>query len=195
MNAQEIIHRLEEPTDDRWPTMNRLTAEAPLAELIAALRENPRRLTRELLIDIIGKRYADPDIGSAVPDLIEALQDSSKGIRSSAAEALANFGDPRAGEALMAAFEREGPDEGMRCMYLAALGATRYRPALSALIQGIQDPDESIRQCAAWGLKKLVAPEAKDALRQALKQETYRFAAKEMRGALKAIREEGSQNA
>jgi hypothetical protein len=86
MNAQEIIQLLEEPTNNRWPMMDRITAEAPLAELVAALQEKPAPFTRQLLCDILGKRYADPEIGSAIPVLVEALQDPSSGVRGSAGE-------------------------------------------------------------------------------------------------------------
>jgi HEAT repeat protein len=159
MNAQEIIQLLEEPTNNRWPMMDRITAEAPLAELVAA------------------------------------LQDPSSGVRGSAVEALTNIGNPSTGDALMALFNREEPDEGMRRLFLAAFGAVGYRPALPLLLQGLQDPDETTRQCAAWGLGKLKAPETREALRHALKQETDRYAAQVIREALKAVRPlKGSQS-
>jgi Domain of unknown function (DUF4926)/HEAT repeats/PBS lyase HEAT-like repeat len=186
--AQDIINLLEEPTDDRRLVMNRLTAEAPLAELLAAFQEKPAPLTCQLLCDLLGKRSADPEIDAALPLLVEALQDPSPGVRGSAVEALTNIGIPSTGDALMAAYNREELDEGMRRLFLAAFGAVGFRPALPFLLQGLHDPDGTTRQCAAWGLGKLRDPEAQEALLHALQQETDRYAAEVMREALKAFR-------
>jgi HEAT repeat protein len=127
-------------------------------------------------------------INLAIPTLVEALQDLSSGVRSSALEALTKIGDPGTGEAIMAAFSKEEQDEGMQRAFLVAFGAVGYRPAIPLLIKALSDSIEATRQCAAWSLGELKASEAKDALQRALEQETDPYAIEVMGKALKAIR-------
>ncbi len=189
MNAQDIIHLLEEPTNDGWQVMHQVTTNAPLLELVAALQANPAPLTRQLLCDILGERAADPMIDSALSVLVEELQDPSLGVRSSAVEALTKIGNPSTGDALMAAFSKEEQDEGMQRAFLTAFGAVGYRLAIPLLLQALRDPVDATRQCAAWSLGELKAHEAQDPLRQALAQETDPYVAGVMKKALKALRQ------
>jgi HEAT repeats/HEAT repeat len=189
MNAQDIIHLLEESTDDGWQVMRQLTIDAPLRELVTALQAKPAPLTRQLLCDILGERAMDPLIDAALPVLIEELQDPSLGVRSSAVEALTKIGNPSTGDALLVAFNKEEPDEGMQRAFLTAFGAVGYRPALPLLLQALRDPVDATRQCAAWSLGELKAHEAQDPLRQALAQETDPYVTRVMKKALKALRQ------
>ncbi len=167
LQASDIIRLLEEPDVDRWPSKERISTEARPVEITAALQAAAAPLTRHLLCDILGDRC----VVEAVPTLIACLRDPDPGVRNAAAEALGKIGDSRAGPALLERFVAE-PDLGMRRQLAASVGSVGYRPAIAALIQALQDPDEGLNATAAWGLGILGAPEAADALRQALARAT-----------------------
>ena len=59
MDAKQIIHLLEAPTQDRRPIFRKVKAEASIAALTDALRIATTPLTRELLADILGYREED----------------------------------------------------------------------------------------------------------------------------------------
>ena len=68
---------------------------------------------------------------------------------------------------LIAQFEQEQDDHGLRCWLLELIGAARSPDALPVLRAQLDSDDESLRDWAAAGLKKLDTPEARTLLRRA----------------------------
>lgn len=148
-------------------TKRRIIKEASVRTLLATLSSNSDPHIREILCDIFGERRAK----SAVPQLIDLLDDKDVGVRAAAADALGKIGSRKAGEAMLKRFleETEVP---VKDTLVAALGAVGYHPAVPALIEALNSPERTIRACAAWSLGALHAHEAVLALRNALAQET-----------------------
>jgi hypothetical protein len=65
---------------------------------------------------------------------------------------------------LIAQFEQEHDDHGLRCWLLELIGAARSPDALPVLAAQLDSDDESLRSWAAAGLKKLNTPEARTLL-------------------------------
>jgi len=101
---------------------------------------------------------------SAVAALIGALQDPDEHVRSRAAEALGEIGDP-AVQPLIAAFQNE--DSAYRTMIAKAFRAIG-KPAVAPLDQALKNEDERIRNGAALALAMMDIPESTDALLSAL---------------------------
>jgi HEAT repeat protein len=183
MNANEIIQLLETPTEDRRPIIDKIVQEAPISELIAAMQQvHMTPLIRQLLCDMLGKR-ADKQ---AITVLSEALQNPSSKVRSSAADALAKIGDFQAGEALMKSLEVEENSD-VQSALIFALGSVGYKPAIPIIIQTLSNPSDMIRYCSTRALEDLHAEQAKDALEQAIANETDSYTAQRMRKALQTL--------
>lgn len=170
MNAQEIIRLLEKPTPNRTPIKEKIRDEASIEELIAAMHEPLTPLTRQILCDILGARHAN----QALPELIEALKDSSPHVRSAAADALSAIGDIQAGSALLAQYKLE-EDKDVRVMIAVALGAVHYQSAIPDLIQALDDPYDILAIEAAWSLGELKASGAKEGLQRVLARQTDEY--------------------
>ena len=187
IKAQEILRLLEEPTEDRRPLKHKLQHEAPVKELIVALRNSQTELTRRILCDILAARRAK----TAVPALIECLDDPSAAVNGDAAEALGKIGSPKAGDALLKHFidEQHG-------WYAVALGAIGYRPAIPYLIDALTNSSGwFVRGGAAWSLGELMAKEATKPLEVALAKENNTYALERIREARDRIngKEQGVQ--
>jgi hypothetical protein len=65
---------------------------------------------------------------------------------------------------LIAQFEQEQDDHGLRCWLLELIGAARSPEALPVLAAQLSSEDESLRGWAAAGLNKLDTPEARTLL-------------------------------
>src|SRR5205085_5963539 len=103
LSAKKIIRILERPGKHGLTKKRRLTRDARVVDLIAALRLSQTALTRANLCEVLGLRKAR----SAVPDLIACLNDESAIVRSDAAAALGRIGESKAGVALMHQLENE----------------------------------------------------------------------------------------
>jgi hypothetical protein len=155
MEPHEIIAALEAPTEDRRPLMRELRENAPPDALAAALATAGEPHTRQLLADLLGFQAA-PD---GVAALTAALADPELRVRASAADALGKVflthpdapGRDSAGAVLLARWEAE-PETAVRHMLAAALGATRYAPAVPALEAAREDADRGVRDAASWAL-------------------------------------------
>lgn len=167
MNTQEIIQLLEEPTENGIPIKKKITAEAAIEDLIAAMHEPIAPLTRQILCDIVGDRRA----AQALPELLDALKDPSPNVRSAAADALSNVGDSQAGPALLERYRAE-EDKDVRVMLAVALGAVHYRPAIPDLVQALDDPYDTLQVEAAWSLGELKATEARGGMQRVLARQT-----------------------
>jgi HEAT repeat protein len=155
MQPQEIITALEAPAEDRRPLMWQLRDEESPAALAAALAAATTPFTRQLLADLLGFQAAPEGAGA----LTLALADPDLKVRASAADALGKLylahpdapGREDAGVALLARFGAEDQLP-VKHMLAAALGATRYEPALPALREAAQDQDPGLRDAAGWSL-------------------------------------------
>jgi HEAT repeat protein len=185
LNAEYIIQLLEVSTDDRRPVVKLVSKNASITELVIAL-QNSTGLVRQILCDILGERQEQ----LAIPVLINCLNDTSPGVRSSTADALGKIGDSSAGEALLKRFDGTEKDTGVRQMLGIALGAVGYKPAIPFLIQALKDTDTTLRGCAAWSLGVLKAKEAEVSLEQALliTEKTELYTVNRIQEALKTIR-------
>jgi len=157
-----MIHMLERETADRRPVVDRLRRQAPVRVLAQALRAAEHPLTRQLLCDLIGFRAAR----SALPELLKALEDDDRGVRASAADAIAKalgYGGVRPAPdrlirrilpALLTHWERE-PTPQVRSVLattFAFVGDTSVQPLLQA---ALDDPHEQVRLAAEWSLGRL----------------------------------------
>lgn len=183
LTAKRIVQLLEAPIEDPWPTIRLIQARAAEDEVVAALDLPASPETRFVLCSILGERH----VGAAVPVLAATLQDADARVRSAAADALAKIGDTHAGPALTRQLESE-ERTGVRQMLALALGACRYEPAISMLLGLLEDPDATMRGCAAWSLGFMHVNEAQPALEQALWRETEKYPQTRMEVALNEIR-------
>ncbi|MEA3470343.1 MAG: HEAT repeat domain-containing protein, partial [Thermodesulfobacteriota bacterium] len=172
-------------------SLGKIGVKSALEPLVALLEEkdpNIREGAAEALGTIGDKR--------AVPPLIDALADESSFVRRKAADSLGALGDESSIESLnnalkdnngdvrkeaakaLAKMDWEPPvaDQDDRITYLVSnerwdevikMGT----PAVSQLIDALNDEDENIRSKSAWTLGKINDPEAIEALIKALKDD------------------------
>lgn len=182
VNAHEIIHLLEEPTANRTPSKAKIMNDASIGEIIAALSQATQPLTKQILCEILGKRHAV----QAIPDLLNALKDSSPGVRSEAADALAAIGNPEAGPALLESYKAE-EDRDVRVMLAVALGAVHYAPAIPDLTQALDDPYDTLQVEAAWSLGELRAKSGKEGMQRVLLRQTSDYSKKLVQDAINKL--------
>ncbi len=178
IDANEIIQLLEEPTEDRRPLKSVLQREAPVKVLVKALWLSKTVLTSRILCDILGTRRAK----TAIPALLNCLNNPDPSLKNDAAEALGKIGDPKAGEGILKHFVVEP-----RLWYAVALGAIGYQPAVPNLINALSSNLGSIRGGAAWSLGEMKVFDAQEALINALKIEQDKYALDRIQEALKKI--------
>jgi HEAT repeat protein len=180
IKADEIIRLLEEPTKDRRPLKYKLQREASVKELVNALWSSKKVLTSRILCDILGARRAR----TAIPALVNCLNQPDQDLKNDAAEALGKIGSPKAGNELLRHFIDEP------CLwYAVALGAIGYNPAIPYLIAALHSASSSVRGGAAWSLGELIAYEAENVLISALAKEDYGYAKNRISEALNIIQE------
>lgn len=180
LKAQDIIQLLESPS--MTFAQLHLRKHASVKELCRALEFCSKAHTRQVLCDVLGFRHAK----SAVPLLVQCLEDSASGVRSSAADALGKIGDLRAGAALMNHFQQE-TELPVRRTLACALGAVGCKPAIPLLIDCLRGSDLSLRGCAAWSLGILRAVEALPMLDMAHIRETEAWPKARIHEALQQI--------
>ncbi len=179
LTADEIL-QLIEPTDVN--TRFVLHDQAPVKEMILALGKTRSIKARYLLCTVLGDRHAK----SAVPILIQQLNDPDLNVRVYSVEALGKIGDPIAGPVLLAMFNKEQP-RALRSTLAVVMGPIHYQPAVPRLIQALVDDDSGVRGSAAWSLGLLLASESIPALRQAASIEKSDWAKNHMNDALTKI--------
>ncbi len=179
LDAIEIVRLLDMPTDDRRPLADRIRKEAQGRQIVKALQSSDTELTRLILCDICGKRR----LKSAIPTLLDFLDDPSTEIKDYAAEAIGKIGSVTAGPRLLEYFIKDP-----RLYTAIALGAVGYSPAIPYLRNALTSPSKWIRGGAAWSLGALKAVEAQDALARALAVEQEHYPQQRMREALENIR-------
>jgi HEAT repeat protein/beta-lactamase regulating signal transducer with metallopeptidase domain len=116
-----------------------------------------------------GKGISAEDATRIVGALSTSLRDRDAEVRKTAAQALGEFADPRAVEALMRAL-RSDSDAGVRAMAAWALGQIedpRAVPALGEALNG--DASAEVRAMAATALGEIESPQAIPHLRTALR--------------------------
>jgi HEAT repeat protein len=180
LKALDIIQLLESPS--MTFAQLHLRQQASVKELCRALELCSKAHTRQVLCDALGFRHAK----TAVPLLVQCLEDSASGVRSSAADALGKIGDPRAGTALMHHFQQE-IELPVRRTLACALGAVGCKPAIPLLIDCLRDSDTGMRGSAAWALGILRAVEALPTLQTVLTRETEAYPKARIHEALQQI--------
>lgn len=177
-NAKKIIRLLEIPSKDRRPLKNKLIREATIQELVEALRISRLAITRRILCDVLAVRGSK----SAIPALINCLDDLDWEVRSDAAEALAKIGSYEVGKTLLEHLQEETLPA-----YVFALGSIGYLDAIPALTEALQNGSSTIRGAAAWSLGYMRVSEARDSLIKALQNEKDDWVSNHLRNALKLI--------
>ena len=162
LTSPDVIHLLERETEDRRPIVDQLRRYVPIRVLAQALRDAERPLTRQLLCDLIGFRAAR----SAIPELLEALQDHNRSVRASAADAIAKavgYGGVqpvpdrlirRVLPTLLRHWETELTPQ-VRSVLATALGLLGDTSVQPLLQEALGDPHEQVRLAAEWSLGKL----------------------------------------
>lgn len=180
--ADDVIRLLTvDSPEPRFP--QKILSRVSPRVIIDATRSPDSAPVRSILCDVLGFRH-EP---SAVPVLIDMLEDPDPSVRSAAADALAKIRNPKSGRALEDQFRVELSSE-VRSMLAAALGAVGHRHAIPLLIESLSDPWEALRGCAAWSLGHLKASTAAVPLAKALEIEQDAYAKKRMECALAEIR-------
>jgi HEAT repeat protein len=90
-----------------------------------------------------------------VDPLVEALRDEDARVRSYAACALGEIGDPRAVDPLIYALQDEDEESDVRSGAARALGEIGDPRAVDPLVEALQDEDENVRLRAAWALGEI----------------------------------------
>jgi hypothetical protein len=173
----DIIILLEEPNMDRRPLKHQLKREAYLKNLIQALRISKTSLTRRILCDIIGYRHRYAK--TAVPVLIECLDDQDWKVRSDAAEALSKIGGIKAGKALLNHLEEEELPA-----YIWSLGSLGYHDAIPVIEKSLRSNSRKVRAASAWSLSALNDFNARILLIEAIKNEKDKWVKDYMQNAL-----------
>lgn len=181
----EGLIRLIDEAETLDPMWYALQQRARIRDVIAALKlHQGDYFVRGELCYILGSRQAK----SAVPVLLEALDDESPYVREQAADALGKIGSPVAGPALFQVLTRGDPRDAYVWL-MSATAASGYRPVLPILLHNLTHENEQRRASAAWGLGRLRAIEAEGPLWKALETEDYEMARENMREAMALIRE------
>jgi hypothetical protein len=196
VSAGAIVGLLTAPVANTWPIANQIKAKAGIRELAKALHATEDGAVRGRLCNLIARRERG-DAALAIPALLELLLEPDAAVRSEAADAIAQIAQregsyavravsPGAGQAVLTALACEA-DARARALLAGALGALRHEPAISVLIEQLEDDAWLVRREGAWSLGALRAPEAEVALHRALVRENDAQVAKAMRSALAAI--------
>ena len=173
----DIIILLQEPNKDRRPIKHQLKSEAYLKGLIQALKISKTPLTRRILCDIIGYRHRFAK--SAVPVLIECLDDHDWKVRSDAAEALSKIGGMKAGKSLLNHLEEEELPA-----YIWSLGSMGYRDAIPIIEKSLHSNSRKVRAASAWSLSALNDLNARILLIESIKNEKDKWVKDYMQDAL-----------
>jgi HEAT repeat protein len=174
----QINELLETPCDDRRPLKASLRKFARVNVLVGALELSSDSTSRMILCDIL----ADRKVKTAVPALVECLNDPDPWVVDAAAEALAKIGSPLAGPELLTAY-RVQPS-----FWIAvALGAVHVDAAVPDLIVGLRSESAMVRAGSAWALGWMRIAEARLLLISAAKIEQDEFALSQMQGALEKL--------
>lgn len=126
-----------------------LAAAEDLQDLARSGLTHPRPLVRQGMCEVLGRAGTK----SAVPLLLERLQDSEPDVRARAAESLGTLGDPSAADRLAEVFRRRS-DWSTRAHALEALVRLAPGKARGLLPAAAGDPSHPVRMVAAEALPK-----------------------------------------
>jgi HEAT repeat protein len=183
-DPEGLIRLIDDPSTAHL-MLYAIQQDARIRDVISALRLHPARdFVRGELCYILGSRQAR----SAVPVLLETLDDESAYVREQAADALGKIASPAAGPALFQILTRGDPRDSFMWL-MSATAASGYRPVLPILLRNLTHSNEHMRAAAAWSLGRLRAIEAEAPLRMALEKEDYERGRENMNEALALIRE------
>jgi HEAT repeat protein len=121
---------------------------AELVQAFVAAKTDDSRV-REYLALVLGSLQEK----SAIPALIDAVQDSSINVKVNSLWALGNIEDQAGGPAALKALS--DPDPGVELMAVGALNAIRYAPAKLSLEGNLENPSQPMRYNSAVALARL----------------------------------------
>jgi hypothetical protein len=196
VSAAGIVGLLTAPVPNTWPIANQIKAKAGILELADALHATDDRVVRERICHLLAHRERG-DGALAIPALLEMLRAQHPGLRSEAADAIAQISTREGSDAVRAVATAAGAvaldaltvesDARARAMLAGALGALRYEPSIALLVALLADHDWLVRREAASALGALRAAVAEQPLQRALLSESDPHAAEAVRAALAAI--------
>jgi len=129
-----------------------------------AKSDDPR--VREYLALVLGSLKEK----SAVPALVEAVEDPSENVKVNALWALGNIEDPAGGPAALKAMSQS--DAGVQLMAVGALSAMKYGPAKFALEKNLESSTQDLRYDSAVALARLKDEKAVPTLLEMLNLKT-----------------------
>lgn len=161
LSSASVIRLLEEEADDRRPVMDQLRRNAPIPVLVDALQEARQTSTRHLLCDLLGFRAAR----SAIPALLDVLNDSDRGLRASAVDAIGKaFGyggntlparQVDVALPILVTLWHEEPTPQVRSVLAITLGLIGDKSVEPMLRAALDDPAAQVRFGAQRGLEHL----------------------------------------
>jgi hypothetical protein len=136
-----------------WPSFRTWVERASAGDIVAAYEVCRNPLARNWICYRVGQR----ELHAALPILVHALNDPDSHVRREAADAIGRIGDPSTGHDLFRRLAVED-NPGVRFWLLLGLGATRYAPAVPALIEALADepPGNGFRHLFAERWQTLV---------------------------------------
>ncbi len=128
--------------------------ETPMEDLLKVLKEDPEDRVRTMVAFAIFRIIDPEEDQGALPHLLEALKDTSPGVRNHALIALGKIGDEECSKAIIATTLN---DEALSVRYnsIRTLGIIADNQAIVPLIQKLDDENIRVKQAAASVLVKL----------------------------------------
>mmetsp|Transcript_129348 Transcript_129348/g.258250 ORF Transcript_129348/g.258250 Transcript_129348/m.258250 type:complete len:226 (+) Transcript_129348:60-737(+) len=130
-------------------------SEPTLSELVSTLKDGSKARSRWTAADALGQMGSNA--GSAVPNLIAALEDRDQDVRISVARALGHIGEAAAPALPKLSAALSDRDSGMRWGAAQALGnlAKVAGPLAADLVKALADDEEDVRSAAATALGQM----------------------------------------
>jgi HEAT repeat protein len=138
---------------------------------------------------LLGESQQNAD--SAVPHLLNALEDPSYLVRRRAAEALGKIGDDRAVKPLMDVLQRGTEYPEVRSRAVEALGQLKAAEAVEPLMESLTGMVWNVRYQAVIALGRIGDPAARDAVEQVVRYDPNFSVRAVARAALQKLEETG----
>jgi len=197
----EILHLLEPPTDEQLAQSLshfnetgmidgnhglsrklRVSKGASIKNLIEALQSSPDDFVKQRLCEIFGWRKSI----TAIPVLLDCLDDPSEAVRNEAADSLRKIGSVKSGSSLLEHLSIESSDT-VKLTVILALGAIKYLPSAEYLVNYLRDSNDNLRAFSSQSLGKMKATLFVKDLEEAMKQEENSWVASYMRKAIQSM--------
>jgi HEAT repeat protein len=140
-----------------------------VTELLLIAAASPNRRFRRSIVTVLAS-VADE---RAIDLLIHALDDEFSQVRRKAIPGLIRIGEPAVDPLIQAAASDQVPVRRYALLCLGYIGAARARPAL---LQGLDDSEQPVRQQGLKGLKGLAIAEDVERLERVLREDNWELA-------------------